>query len=265
MHSIIQMLPFVLHAALATADGTTPGRSDRMFYKCASQDLGMWEPQCKGREAACNNAYFCIRCMVGYSCLRSCAEFQRTKDLNRHATLPMLTRSHMFVLTVIVKKNKNCHESGCRADKPQGTSVCGAFPFSQMFSDKLEREPDCGGWPPASAIQDPFNTPGQILNSLRCMTPFENRTLGSVLSGFLQSKHTDRDDFFHLDFTKNIASADQSKVQYCLPRLDYGQDGRQFQLSEKPNVGGKIDSPYDGAKGKDKKYKLADVAYKELY
>jgi hypothetical protein len=69
MHSIIQTLPFVLYAALATAEGTAPGRSDRMFYKRAPQDLGMWEPDCKGREAACNNACFYIRYMVGHSCL----------------------------------------------------------------------------------------------------------------------------------------------------------------------------------------------------
>jgi hypothetical protein len=97
------------------------------------------------------------------------------------------------------------------------------------------------------------------------MTPFENQSLGGALGGFLQSKNADRDDFFRVDFTKNIASAGQSKVKYCLPQLDCGQDGRQFQLSEKPNVGGKIDSPYNGAKGKDNKYKLSNVAYKELY
>jgi hypothetical protein len=143
--------------------------------------------------------------------------------------------------------------------------VCGAFPFSQKFSDPLARDWECDEWPPASAMQDPFSTPGRIPNSLRCMTPFENQSLGGLLSGFLQSKNADRDDFFRVDFTKKIASADRSKVKYCLPQLDCGQDGRQFQLSEKPNVGGKIDSPYNGAKGKDNKYKLSDVAYKELY
>lgn len=64
MHSVIQILSFVLHATLVTAEETAPGRSDRMFYKRAAQDLGVWEPDCKGREAACNNACFYIRCMV---------------------------------------------------------------------------------------------------------------------------------------------------------------------------------------------------------
>jgi hypothetical protein len=64
MKSIISILPFVLQVALVMSEGSAPGRSDRMFYKRAPQDLGMWEPDCQGREAACNNACYYIRCMV---------------------------------------------------------------------------------------------------------------------------------------------------------------------------------------------------------
>jgi hypothetical protein len=145
------------------------------------------------------------------------------------------------------------------------TSVRGAFPFSQAFSEKLEKYWDCDEWPPASAMQDPFGTPGRLPNSLRCMTQFENRSLGSSLGRFLASNTADRDDFYHVEFARNLATADQSRVKYCLPRLDCGQDGKQFQLSEKRNVGGKIASPYDGAKGRDNKYKLSETPYKELY
>ncbi|KAH5501272.1 hypothetical protein HBI52_172670 [Parastagonospora nodorum] len=233
-----------LLVAFVVGEGTTPGRSNRMFYKRAPKDLGTWEPECSGAESACNNACYYIHCMGG-----------NNPDANKITYLGKSRHN---------ENNKNRHESGCRVDNPQSTSVCGAFPFSQKFSDPLARNWECDEWPPASAKQELFNTPGRLPNSLRCMTPQENQSLGGRLSGYLRATGADRDDFFRVDFKRRLASADQSKVQYCLPTPDCGNDAKQFQLVEKPHVGGRIGSPYEGTK-KDNKYKLSGTVFKELY
>jgi hypothetical protein len=90
MKSVISALLFVIQAAFGATEGNVPGRFDRMFHKRAPRDLGTWAPDCKGREAACNNACYYIRCMVCCSDSARCIVW-RINELIRRGTLPMLT------------------------------------------------------------------------------------------------------------------------------------------------------------------------------
>lgn len=116
--------------------------------------------------------------------------------------------------------------------------------------------------------QMPFNSNPAIRppNSLRCMPGAENGSLGGKLGAYVTSKKGVRDDFFDVDFTTKIASANQAKVPYCLGigTTNCGQDGFQFGMTSKPTQNGKIDAPYN-LKGNDNKYKLLNTPYKELY
>jgi hypothetical protein len=166
---------------------------------------------------------------------------------------------------------RNRHESGCRVDNDRSASVCRSFPFSQHFTDKLAHDQDCDEWPPALAQQAAFDPNPKVRppNSLRCMPDSENRSLGAKLGNIVRG--ASRDDFFRVDFTTNIGSADQSKVKYCLNTYngntepDCTQDGHQFGMVQKSVQNGKISSPYDNGKGNDNRYKFLGTPYKEVY
>ncbi|KAF1843215.1 uncharacterized protein K460DRAFT_290699 [Cucurbitaria berberidis CBS 394.84] len=214
-----------------------------MFYKRAPTDLGIFQVDCQNSESACNNACFYIRCL------------NPGPDANK------------ITYTGAQNNEQNRRESGCRVNNPSAASVCRSFPFSQAFTDKLAVDQQCDEWPPALAQQQPFD-PNPLVrppNSLRCMPGPENGSLGGKLAAFLRRTNAARDDFFRVDFTTNIASADQRKVQYCLgakPNCD--QDGRQFGMVRKAVGGGKISSPYNFDKN-DNRYSLLGTPYKELY
>jgi hypothetical protein len=113
--------------------------------------------------------------------------------------------------------------------------------------------------------QLPFGDPNRKApNSLRCMFHSENESIGGKLGNFARNNGMARDDYFKVDFLKKIASADQSKVKFCLPLLDCGQDGKQIELTEKKVGNGKISSYYN-RNGDDNKYSLSNVAYKDLF
>jgi hypothetical protein len=101
------------------------------------------------------------------------------------------------------------------------------------------------------------------------MPDSENRSLGAKLGNIVRG--ASRDDFFRVDFTTNIGSADQSKVKYCLNTYngntepDCTQDGHQFGMVQKSVQNGKISSPYDNGKGNDNRYKFLGTPYKEVY
>ncbi|KAH8690415.1 hypothetical protein GQ44DRAFT_797098 [Phaeosphaeriaceae sp. PMI808] len=166
------------------------------------------------------------------------------------------------------ENERNRYESGCDFKAEHSGSVCTNFPFSQKFSDKLATDWQCDEWPPAMSQQKPFNPNPKIRppNSLRCMPGGENGSLGGKLGNYVLSKNGDRDDWFHVDFTTKIASANQRKVGYCLGigTANCAQDGFQFGLKQKTLKNGKISSYYNRL-GNDNRYGLLNVPYKELF
>lgn len=103
----------------------------------------------------------------------------------------------------------------------------------------------------------------------------ENGSLGAKLGNFVNDKGSypgrpagvmSRDDFFRVDFTSNIGTADQSKVGFCLGgnQPNCGSDGLQFGLTAKPVGGGKISSHYN-LNGDDNRYALQNTVYADLY
>lgn len=104
----------------------------------------------------------------------------------------------------------------------------------------------------------------------------ENGSLGAKLRNFVYNQGgpypgrpsgvMNRDDFFQVDFLSNIATADQTKVKFCLGTgtTNCGSDGMQFGLTDKPVGGGKISSYYNRA-GDDNKYALQNTVYANLF
>jgi hypothetical protein len=97
----------------------------------------------------------------------------------------------------------------------------------------------------------------------------ENRALGARLGNFYKLKDAARDDFFRVDFTTLINTADQAKVNYCLnlpgkTEPDCTQDENQFGMVQKKLKNGKISAPYNND-GNDNRCKLLGTPYKEIY
>jgi hypothetical protein len=90
----------------------------------------------------------------------------------------------------------------------------------------------------------------------------ENGSIGGKLGAIVRNQGMVRDDFFDVEF--DITGADQSKLQYCQPNPNCGNDGMQIELLEKKVPTGKISSYYNRA-GDDNKYKLANAVYAEIY
>ncbi|KAF2128258.1 hypothetical protein P153DRAFT_397355 [Dothidotthia symphoricarpi CBS 119687] len=141
----------------------------------------------------------------------------------------------------------------------------------RLFYKRAPKSWDCDEWPPALVQQLAFDPNPQVRppNSLRCMSDTENRSLGGKLGQFIRSKRAARDDFFRMDLTTNIGTANLSKVQYCLNTYndktepDCTQDGHQFGMVQKGLKGGKISSLYDNV-GNFNRYKFLSTPYKEV-
>lgn len=204
-------------------------------------DRGTYELKCKDGEGACNNAAFYINCIAN-------------KD-NKITYLGVNKPQN----------NQNRIESGCRAgirqDSQSGpqtqtgssSSVCQQFPYGMKFipdPDRLDqpkaKDYECDEWPPASAQQFAYGSK-PFQNSLRCITSAENLKLGTQLSQIYQG-HTpnqagtaakmDAGDFFKVTF--DTTNADMNKLKYLKTPIDCTNDGFQFQLTDRPNLGGLI-------------------------
>ncbi|KAI6081640.1 hypothetical protein F4821DRAFT_248833 [Hypoxylon rubiginosum] len=248
-----------------------PGRAHRLAAR-APRDFGTANLDCKGAEAACNNACYYIHCSAASD-----------PDANK------LTYTGPKATTGKKDRKQNRFDSGCQAQQPvpgrsdTTVSVCQSFPYSMGFIPADQRANagywQCDEWPPAAHQQTPFGTPGRLANSLRCMPAAENEGLGRQLGQFFQGigKYKDdpdrkqtgsmvRDDYARVNL--DISQADQSKTPYCVKRAtndhDCTQDGYQFGLTKKPNVKGKISNPID-PQGADNHYATLDDAYADLY
>lgn len=93
----------------------------------------------------------------------------------------------------------------------------------------------------------------------------ENESLGAKLGNFVTNNGMARDDFFRVEFARNIAIANQNKVGFCLGATpNCGSDGLQFEMTAKPIGGGKISAPYN-IDGNDNLYALSDTVYAAVY
>ncbi|ROV91229.1 hypothetical protein VMCG_09368 [Cytospora schulzeri] len=217
------------------------------------RDCGSFQMSCVGAEGACNNACYYINCLG------------RTPGV----IAPNPNRVTYIGNGQDAENSRNRLHSGCNA--ATGGSVCRNFPFSQDFINEDNRHliaaNDCDEWPPAASQQNTF-VAGNIRNSLRCIPLGENRAAGARLGNFIkdvgpgrQKRNTacagplNRNDYFSVGF--NITGADQTKLKYCLARLDCGQDGFQFHMTRKPTQNGKISSFYDPL-GTDNRYMLSN-------
>ncbi|OAQ65218.1 deoxyribonuclease nucA/NucB domain-containing protein [Pochonia chlamydosporia 170] len=272
---LMYMLPLALLATSALAEPdeasvpfggdlyVAPGRANRL-QKRAGADFGVLKFNCKGGEAACNNACYYINCQ---------AQAHNIKDADKIVYTGPNSKDN----------DQNRRESGCQARHPQKphdsvTSVCQAFPYSQVLipSDKQSQALDwqCDEWPPASSQQQPFGSQGRAANSLRCMPGAENRALGSQLAAFYLGRGNfpgrkgkgamARDDYAHVEF--DVSNADKSKVPFCIKNAgtyNCGNDGYQFGMTRKDLKDGKISAPI-APNAKDNLYALQNTVYKDI-
>ncbi|KAL9618755.1 MAG: hypothetical protein Q9160_006549 [Pyrenula sp. 1 TL-2023] len=257
MHGIcfvVLLLPFSSFAIdTSDVEYIAPGRAGRIV-KRAPRDFGTFDVPCTNAESACNNACYYIKCNANNDPNANKVTYIGPNGNNKEDTT-------------------NRQESGCTA--AQGGSVCGNYPFSQVWIDDQSKATlyDCDEWPPASSQQVAFNNK-QNKNSLRCMPKGENRSLGSKLGNFYNDQGGPypgrlitgpmaRGDFVRVTFNTN--GANQAKLGFCLSQgtVGCGNDGYQFGMTSKPVNAGKISARYEPSDNN--RYSTQQTVYADLF